>query len=288
MSNEQLRESISFIQKKTSLRPTIAIVLGSGLGDFGESLSNKTVIDTSTIPNYPVSTVEGHKGKLIFGKLKNIPLLAFQGRIHFYESGNLGKVLYPIHVAHSLGIKTLIVTNAAGGINKNFTPGDLMLITDHINLTFLNPLSSIENNYELRITNYESTSSNLKSQISNDTFYNEQLCEFAERVALNAKIKLQKGVYCGLQGPTYETAAEIQMLKNFGADAVGMSTVNEVTLAVNYGMNVVGFSCITNLGTGISLTKLSHAEVTETGNRVKKQFAKLISLLIEEINRTKK
>ncbi len=268
MNQKLLKQSIDFIQSKTKLKPTIAIVLGSGLGDFGDGLKNKTVIDTSTIPHYPISTVEGHKGKLIFGKLKNIPLLAFQGRIHFYESGNLEKVLYPIHVAHSLGIKTLIVTNAAGGINKNFTPGNLMLLTDHINLTFLNPLHQSEKS---------------KTNNSNHNFYNEQLQQLAKHVALKNKIPLQQGVYCGLQGPTYETAAEIQFLKKIGADAVGMSTVNEVTLAANCGMNVVGFSCITNLGTGISPTKLSHAEVTETGNRVKKQFAQLISLLIKEI-----
>ena len=276
MTSDIIQESTDFIKSKTILKPTIAVVLGSGLGDFCEGLSKKTFIDTSTIPHYPVSTVEGHKGKLIFGSLNNIPLLAFQGRIHFYESGNLEKILYPIRIAHSLGIKNLIVTNAAGGINKNFTPGNLMLITDHINLTFLNPL-------ERRAENGEQENSHRISHIAHRSLYDEQLCKLAEQVARTEKIKLQKGVYCGLQGPTYETATEIQFLKKIGADAVGMSTVNEVALASHLGMNVVGFSCITNMGTGISLTKLSHAEVTETGNRVKKQFAKLISLLIGEI-----
>ncbi|MBM4166462.1 MAG: purine-nucleoside phosphorylase [Ignavibacteria bacterium] len=283
MKNNFVKESSAFIKSKTKLRPTIAIILGSGLGDFGDGLKNKTVIDTSTIPHYPVSTVEGHKGKLIFGKLKNIPLLAFQGRIHFYESGNLEKVLYPIHIAHALGIQTLIVTNAAGGINKNFTQGNLMLLTDHINLTFLNPLQQRAKSLEHRARSKEQGNSHLTSHISHHSFYNEHLQQLAKNVALKNKIPLQQGVYCGLQGPTYETVAEIQFLKKIGADAVGMSTVNEVTLAAHYGMNVVGFSCITNLGTGISPTKLSHAEVTETGNRVKKQFAQLISLLIEKI-----
>jgi purine-nucleoside phosphorylase len=273
-----IEQSASFIHTQTKLRPSIAVVLGSGLGDFAENLSHKTVIDTNQIPHYPLSTVVGHKGKLIFGKFNAIPLLAFQGRVHFYESGDIEKTLYPVHVAHSLGIKTLIVTNAAGGINTLFTPGNLMLISDQINLTFQHPMR---------------TTNSSRSAVSNNNvrgaarpYYDSALCSIAEKVALQNKIKLQRGVYIGVTGPTYETAAEIQMFKKMGADAVGMSTVNEVALANYYGMNVVGFSCITNLATGISASKLSHEEVTETGNSVKKVFAQLISAFIQELGTT--
>ncbi|MEK7262936.1 MAG: purine-nucleoside phosphorylase [Bacteroidota bacterium] len=280
MNNFQnnIEQSVSFIKKQTTLLPKIAVVLGSGLGDFAENLSHKKIIDTHDIPNYPLSTVEGHKGKLIFGKQNSVSLLAFQGRVHFYESGNIEKTLYPIHVAHLLGIKTLLVTNAAGGINKNFSAGDLMLIADQINLTFQNPL----------FANTLLSAEKINIRATSHPFYDNSLCSIAEKIALQEKIKLQKGVYVGVTGPTYETASEIQMFKKMGADAVGMSTVNEVALANYYGMKVVGFSCITNLATGISPTKLSHEEVTETGNRVKKIFAKLISTFIQELSNKKK
>jgi purine-nucleoside phosphorylase len=243
----------------------MAIILGSGLGEFAESLTFKKVIDTSDIPHYPVSTVEGHHGKLIFGKLHSTPLLAFQGRVHYYESGKLESVLYPIRVAHNLGIKTLIVTNAAGGVNMTFEAGDLMMISDQINLTFENPLVGT------------------RKRSRKQKLYDENFQDTILKIAAEKKIKLQRGVYCGVKGPSYETAAEIEMVRRLGGDAVGMSTVNEVSLAVALGIHVAGISCITNLATGILDLKLSHAEVTDVANKVKHTFAELLKGVIEKI-----
>lgn len=210
------------------------------------------------IPHYPLSTIEGHRGRIVFGKINAVPLLAFQGRIHFYETGGLETVLYPIHVACALGVKNIIVTNAAGGVNPKFSAGDLMMITDHINLTF-----------ELPVTQRDSS-------MSSRSLYDEHLRSNAGAVAKQQGINLQTGIYCGVTGPSYETAAEIQMVKNIGADAVGMSTVNEVSLAVSLGMKVLGISCITNLATGVGTTKLSHQEVTDVAGKVREKFSELI------------
>ncbi|MBA4311336.1 MAG: purine-nucleoside phosphorylase [Chlorobiaceae bacterium] len=262
---DNLKESIKAIRSQTKLKPKIAIILGSGLGEFAETISSSAVIDTQSIPHYPHSSVEGHKGRLIFGKIGKVALLAFQGRVHFYETGNIETILYPIRVAHALGIKTLIVTNAAGGINKQFTPGDLMLITDHINLTFQNPLGN--------------KSVSLHNQPLYDLDFQNKIID----IARTADIHLQSGIYCGLKGPSYETASEVRMIGKLGADAVGMSTVNEVSLAFSLGMRVAGFSCITNLSTGILDQKLSHQEVTEVANRVRHTFSRLITGVVEEL-----
>lgn len=264
--DSRVKESVTFIQSKTSLHPKIAVILGSGLGDFAEILSYPKPIDTSAIPNYPRSTVIGHKGKIIFGKLGKIKLMVLQGRIHFYETGSIETILYPIRIAHALGIRTLLVTNAAGGVNIKFKPGDIMLIKDQINLTFENPLNGIA------------------STIHHAQLYDLALQNLIRNIAKKKKIKLRSGIYCGIKGPSYETAAEIKMIRNFGADAVGMSTVNEVSLAVSLGMKVTGLSCITNLSTGISDQKLSHQEVTEVASRVKHVFTKLITEFIKKID----
>ncbi|MBI4548711.1 MAG: purine-nucleoside phosphorylase [Ignavibacteriae bacterium] len=263
--SSQVKESVRFIRSKVSIRPRIAIILGSGLGDFADTVVNKKTFETSRIPHYPQSNVEGHSGKLIFGKLSHVSVLAFQGRIHFYETGNLESVLYPIRLAHGLGIKTLIVTNAAGAVNRQFNPGDLMLITDQINLTFENPLR------------------HLRLPIANLQLYDVKLQKLILQVAKENKIDLKQGVYCGIKGPSYETAAEIEMIRRIGGDAVGMSTVNEVSLAVALGMRVAGISVITNLSTGITTEKLSHLDVTEVATRVRKVFANLMSRVIEKI-----
>ena len=264
-TTSNLKQSVRFIRSKTSLRPKIAIIFGSGLGDFAEGLNTNTVIDSKTIPHYPKSTVEGHRGKLIFGKMGKTPIIGFQGRVHFYETGKLETVLYPILVAHQLGVKTLIVTNAAGGINSAMTPGDLMLITDQINLTFENAFK-------------DSPTKKTSKKV-----YDHKLNEIILKIAEKKSIELKQGVYCGLKGPSYETAAEIRMLKKIGADAVGMSTVNETSLAVSLGMRVAGISCITNLATGGSKEKLSHAEVTEVAQMAKQSFTELLAGLIEKL-----
>lgn len=257
--------SVQFIREHTKLKPRVAIILGSGLGDFADSLPQRTTISTEDIPHYPRSSVEGHKGKLVFAALDGVPILAFQGRIHFYETNDLEPVLYPIYLAHDLGIELLIVTNAAGGINRTFNAGDLMIITDHINLTFA------------RFVGNQAERSAARS------IYTHSLITLAEDVAVANRIAVRRGVYVGLKGPSYETAAEIEMLRRLGADAVGMSTVFETSLAASLGMRVLGISCITNLATGISGNRLSHEEVTEVGRRVRQTFARLLTAIIMEI-----
>ncbi len=263
--NSKVKKSVSFIRSKTSLRPKIAVILGSGLGDFADTISDKIVIDTSIIPNYPRSTVEGHRGNLIFGKLHRVSILAFQGRVHLYETGELETILYPVRVAHALKIKTLMVTNAAGGCNPLFKPGDLMIITDQINLTFENPLT----------THRRST--------ANNELYDKNIQQLIKDVARDKNIPTTEGIYCGIKGPSYETAAEVKMIRWFGADAVGMSTVNEVSFAKALGMHVAGLSCITNLSTGILDQKLSHQEVTDIANMVKDSFGDLLQGIIQKI-----
>jgi len=268
-----ITEAITYIQSKILSKPTVGIILGSGLGDFGSLVKDPIIIPTNEIPNYPISTVQGHNGKLIFGTIENNDkkashLLVFQGRVHFYESNSLPKVIFPIEVASALGIKTLIVTNAAGGINRNFQSGDLMLIRDYINLTFENPLIGKSIKASERITNY----------------FDEELMEQAKLKARELKVPIKEGVYCWTKGPSYETSAEIRMMEKLGADAVGMSTVPEVMTAVHLGIKVLGISCITNMATGISPTKLSHDEVTVTANLVKNNFSKLVSEIVLGLN----
>lgn len=267
---DKLNQTIKFIKKSVTIKPKCAIILGSGLGDYADNLKNKQILNYSDIPNYPRSTVEGHKGKLIFGYLERVPLLAFQGRIHFYETGNLHMALYPVLVAYKLGIKKIVLTNAAGGVNRNFHPGDLMLIKDHINLTFENPFRVIDFNFQLK---------------PNQNTYDLNLIKTVINIADELNIPLREGVYVGVKGPSYETASEIEMIRRIGGDAVGMSTVNEATLANILGMKVIGLSCITNYATGVTNEKLSHSEVTEVANKVKNRFSSLISAILLRIHK---
>lgn len=256
--NAYIEESVQYIRSITGASPKAGIILGSGLGDFADGLEQVARIPTGDIPHYPKSTVQGHKGFLVFAKLDGIDILAFQGRKHFYESGSLDTVLFPVLVAHSMGIRTLLITNAAGGINRTFVPGDLMILGDQINLTFEHTPAWFPESNRAPV-------------------YSSRLINLAEKAARDNGILVKKGVYVGLKGPTYETASEIQMLSRLGADAVGMSTVFEASLASRLSMDVLGISCITNLGTGISPTRLSHHEVTEVGNTVKHTFARLVA-----------
>lgn len=261
----RLQTSSDFVQSRIKSAPRIAIILGSGLGDFVDGRPDAVSVEAKDIPHYPQSTVEGHRGKLVFLSLGGKPVLAFQGRVHFYESNRVHTVLYPIQVAHALGVRNLIVTNAAGGINRSFSPGDLMLIADQINLTHV------------------SSQLNLDEIAKTHSLYSKELIAKAYSVAESKGIPLRSGVYVGLKGPSYETAAEIEMIRRIGGDAVGMSTVLEVSCAARLGMEVLGISCITNLGTGIGKGKLSHAEVTDVGNKVKQTFAALVSSVIDVI-----
>ncbi len=267
----RIDESIGFIRSKTAFQPDIGVILGSGLGPFAETLEKPDIISTAEIPHFAKSTVEGHEGKLYFGTLGGKKVLAVKGRVHYYEGYTMGEVTYIVRLMHFLGVKSLIVTNAAGAVNPNFTPGDLMIITSHINFFFDNPL---------RGPNDESMGPRFPDMSSD---YDPEYAQLAERIALNLRIKTQRGVYCASSGPTYETRAEVRMFQKIGADAVGMSTVPEVIVAKHHGMRVLGISCITNLGTGISNVPLSHAEVTETANRVRDDFQRLITEIIKQM-----
>jgi len=263
---ERLADSLRRIRERTSLKPDVAVILGSGLGYFADSFKESVAIPTAEIPHYPRPTIEGHAGRLVFGSSGGRSILALQGRLHYYESGDWETVSYPIHIAARLGVRTLIVTNAAGGINPRFRPGDLMLITDQINLTFA-AMPLVGPNPVVRP----------------GSLYDPLLAGKVRKIARSLRIRIQEGTYCGLLGPSYETAAEIRWLKMTGADAVGMSTVNEVRLASSYGMRVAGMSCITNLSTGIAAGKLSHAEVTEVADKVRHKFSRLLSVILNQL-----
>ncbi len=248
-----------YVRKATRLRPSIGIILGSGLGSIADFLSHPHIIETAQIPNYPVQTVSGHGGRIIVGKSGRVPVAVLQGRIHFYETGDLEPVLFPIRLLHRLGIRTLVITNAAGAINSTFRPAELMIITDQMNATFRLPLRG------------------RPVRIRHRPLYDRRFLRSMEETAREEGIDVRRGVYCGLLGPSYETAAEVEMARRMGSDAVGMSTVNEVSLAVSFGMRVAGISCITNLSTGISGEKLSHAEVTDAAARATASLSRLIA-----------
>ena len=271
MESNQLQESLNFIKGKINTSPSIGIILGSGLGTFADNLSKQTIISCNKIPHYPVSTVEGHEGLLYFGKLDNCDILALKGRVHLYEGYSMQQVTYAVHIMAELGIKSLIVTNAAGGVNESFTPGDLMLITDHINFTFDNPLIGL------------TPSSEEKRFVDMTHVYYPSYQKLATEVSKKLNIPIRKGVLFVSKGPCYETAAEVRMIKTLGGDACTMSTVPEVIVAHQKGIKVLGISCITNMATGISTQKLDHLEVTITANRIKDKFLRLISEIIRQM-----
>ena len=264
-ANNNTDQAVDFIRSRTDIKPVVALILGSGLGDFAASFEQGIEIPTHEIPNYPQSTVAGHKGFLVFGYHKGTALLAVQGRTHYYEGYPLDKVSFVVEIMHALGIKILLVTNAAGSTNPRIVPGDLMLITDQVNFLFNSPLMGNHN----------------FTDMSNP--YSTELHQRIEEIALKNQIKLKKGVLWTSSGPTYETAAEVKMIHKFGGDAASMSTVPEVITANTLGIKTVGISCITNFATGISQQKLTHEDVTETANNVKQKFISLVSAIIDDI-----
>ncbi len=272
MCSVRIQETVDFIRRKISVRPQVGVVLGSGLGVLAAEVKNQQKLPYSELPHFPVSTVEGHEGQLIFGELSGKNLVLMQGRFHFYEGYSMEQVVFPVRVMQRLGVKVLLVTNASGGINREFQPGDLMLITDHINLMGTNPL--IGKNYDDIGPRFPDMSE----------AYDRELIAIAEEVAQKKGLACRKGVYAAMTGPSYETPAEIRYLRTIGADAVGMSTVPEVIVANHAGIRVTGISCVTNMAAGVLQQKLNHAEVMETANRVRDQFITLVKGILEEVS----
>lgn len=263
--------TVKYIKDKTkNFKPELAIVLGSGLGDFADEFDS-VALPYSEIPGFHKSEVQGHKGRLIFAEISGKKVVIMQGRYHFYEGYSMQTATYPIKVMKKLGVKTLILTNAAGSIRSDFTPGDLMFITDHINNMGSNPL--IGANDETLGTRFPDMSE----------VYKKDLIEKAEKAAKELNINYQKGIYVATTGPSYETPAEIQAYKTWGASAVGMSTVPEAIVANYCGIKVMGISCLTNYAAGVSNSPLNHQEVIDTAARVKNNFKKLLLKLIEVI-----
>ena len=259
------------ILQRASMRPKIGLVLGSGLGAFADSLSDATRIPYSEIPSFPQSTAIGHAGCLVIGNAGAVPVAVMQGRVHQYEGYSAAEVAFPIRVFARMGIKSLVLTNAAGGINLGYSQGALVLIRDHINLQGTNPLCG-PNDERFGVRFPDMTHA-----------YSRAYREIAREEAAKLGITLHEGIYAALLGPSYETPAEIEHLRRIGADLVGMSTVAEVIAARHMGLNVLAISCVTNMAAGILDQPLSHAEVMETGERVRSIFEALVKAVLPRV-----
>ena len=264
----RIRAAADYILGKIDTRPTVGMVLGSGLGDFADTLEDATSIPFSQIPNFPTPTVPGHTGALVFGRKQGRDVVVLQGRIHYYEGLPQQELTLPIRVLAALGIETLVLTNACGGVNLSFHPGDLMLIADHINFSGASPL--IGPNLDSFGPRFPDCSD----------IYSASLRTAIKEKAAEAGITLQEGVYAMYCGPNYETPAEIRMFRTLGADVVGMSTVPEALVAAHCGIKVVGISCITNMAAGVLPQKLSHAEVIEVAALVHDKFQNLLDIVL--------
>lgn len=267
----KIEKAANYILNQSNFKPEIGLILGSGLGDLGNEIESKETYAYKDIPYFPVSTVEGHVGQLVVGILQGKSVVAMQGRFHYYEGYNMSEVTFPIRVMKKMGVKTIIVTNAAGAVNETYEPGDLMIIKDHINLSGANPL--IGKNLDEYGTRFPDMSNAYKKELR------EKVMDCAKELEIN----IREGVYTYFTGPSYETPAEIKMVRVIGGDAVGMSTVPEVIIAVHSGMDVIGISCMTNMAAGILDHPLSHREVMETSKNVKEKFIGLMKVLIKKL-----
>ncbi len=266
-----LETTVEYIKEKTgNFIPEIGIILGSGLGELADEFC-QTAIPYAEIPGFEASTVSGHKGRLVFAEINGKKVVMMQGRFHFYEGHSIQKVVYPVKVMKKLGVKTLIVTNAAGGVNAEFKPADLMVITDHINHMGVNPLiGPNDDSMGVRFPDMSEV-------------YTAEYIKLAENIAKKLGIELQKGVYMAFTGPSYETPAEVKMARIIGADAVGMSTVPEAVTASWAGIKVIGLSCICNSAAGVSTVGLSHEDVIEAAAKAKDKFKVLVKEIIKEL-----
>ena len=270
---ERAEHATRIIRARTTVEPRIAVVLGSGLGGFADDFEDAVGIPYEDIPGFVRSTAQGHAGRLVIGKIDGIPVLAMQGRVHYYEGYSLEEVTFAIRTFGLLGVKTLVLTNAAGGINVQLTQGALMVLSDHVNLMGVNPL---------RGPNDERFGPRFPDMSS---VYAPELQELVVEEAKAIGVEVRRGIYGALSGPSYETPAEIHLLRNLGADAVGMSTVPEAIVARHMSLEVLGISCITNMAAGISDEPINHEEVMATGDRVRGTFTELLRRVIGAINR---
>ena len=268
---EKVLKCFESFQKKIDFKPEIALVLGSGLGDYADSIDVVATLNYNDIEGFPVSTVQGHKGRFVFGYVKNVPVVCMQGRVHYYEGYPMTDVVLPTRLMKMMGAKVLFLTNAAGGLNYDFQAGDFMMITDHI-MNFV-PSPLIGKNIDEFGPRFPDMSD----------IYKKDLQEIIRKTADGLGIKIQEGVYIQLTGPNFETPAEVRMCRTLGADAAGMSTAAEAVTANHMGMKVCGISCITNLGCGMLDQPLSHEEVQETADRVAVDFKKLVTEAIVNI-----
>lgn len=268
---ERLEKCLGQIRERTAFAPKLALVLGSGLGGFADELETECTVDYKDIDSFPVSTVSGHEGRFIFGRLGGVNIVCMQGRVHYYEGYSMQETVMPIRLMKLMGAEVLMLTNAAGGINSRLAAGDLMLINDHISLFAPNPL--IGENIDELGTRFPDMSD----------IYNSGLREKIKKTAIENSIDLKEGVYAQLTGPSYESPAEIRMLERMGADAVGMSTACEAIAANHAGMKVCAISCISNMAAGISSAPLTHSEVQETADRSAESFTRLIKCAIGAI-----
>ncbi|GAB6087805.1 purine-nucleoside phosphorylase [Alkaliphilus crotonatoxidans] len=271
---EKINEAKKCLQEKISQQPEVGLILGSGLGDLADEIEDAVVIDYADIPNFPVSTVEGHAGQLIIGRLEGKMVMAMKGRFHFYEGYTMTEVTFPVRVMQALGVKLLIVTNACGGLNPKLHPGALMIINDHINFMGTNPLMG-KNEPELgpRFPDLSRA-------------YDPQLISLAHEVGNKLAIETFEGVYLAISGPNYFSKAELRMVTRFGADTIGMSTVPEVITAAHGGLKTLGISCVTDMAIPDSLESISHEQVMEVANQTKPKFIKLVKAIIKEVELT--
>lgn len=262
---ENLQETSSYIRSKSALKPKVGVVLGSGLGAFVKHVQVECAIPYSEIPHFSPPTVDGHQGRLILGRVGDLPVAILQGRVHYYEGHPMDAVVYPVRTLAMLGIEVCMLTNSAGGLDPKMSPGDFMIIEDHINLMGLNPLMG-------------PNIKNLGPRFPDMTeAYDKKLREKMQQAFTETKTKSWSGIYCGVSGPTYETPAEVRMLQLMGGKAVGMSTVPESIAANHLGLRVCALSCITNLAAGLSAHKLTHTEVTEKAAAVEDTFCKFLN-----------
>ena len=265
---EQVQETVDFITNKTNFSPEYGVILGSGLGNFTDDIDVEYILPYTEIPNFPVSTVEGHKGALVFGTIQGKKVVAMQGRFHFYEGYDMKQVTFPVRVMKHLGVEKLIVSNASGGVNPNYKVGSIVIIKDHINMMPEHPLrGKNDERFGPRFVNMSEP-------------YSRKMIIKAKEIASYLDIQVQDGVYLGLQGPTFETLAEYKMVKNIGADCVGMSTVPEVIVAQHMNLECFGLSVITDMGDEESIDTITHAEVLEAAQKAEPHVRNLIKELI--------